>query len=130
MEKCGESGDTTSSSSPALRNNTLNDVQLKKVDILVNIAIRQVCSLERERAWPLEAITFSKIVIEIIKEIKESLKNSREEATAKVQIVICSEILKRMEIIVQNLLELGDLRKHHSIRIPFQQYMDVSFRKI
>jgi hypothetical protein len=128
VEKCAENSQSNSNPSSEA---VLNDEQLGRVTVLIDIVKRQLCSLEREMTWPVGAVGFSKIVINVVKDELENLKNvrNRHELRIVTQTLICKEILDRMEILLQNLLELGNLKQNHSIRIPFQRYIEVSFLK-
>lgn len=128
VEKCAETGSSaTDTPNQSYDSSFLNPFQLGKVGLLLNIVKRQVCSLEREMSWPEGAKTFCGVVISIVKEAMGGLDTGLGSREGNLRKEICLEILDRLETIVQNLVELGQLRTNHSIRIPFTQYMEVSW---
>jgi len=88
---------------------------------VLELVAKQIHSLERSLTWPQEAITFTGILINIV---KDEAKNSGKNCTAKSKL-LCEEMTAKMEDWLDNLKELEDLKKSHSIRIPFEHYTQV-----
>lgn len=96
----------------------------QELNVLINLIIRQVCTLEGMVHWPTNALNFIKILSSVIKDEMKRLEDPRlgaERITASKKKIV-KKISAKLEYIIQVLEELADLKRNHSIRILFQDY--------
>lgn len=113
----------------SLAGSEVPNTELKELDILILIINRQVSTLESTIEWPVNALQFIKELSAVVKDEIKRLNESRFEhdkrfLMEKKRIVV--QIKEKLDRLDQILDELAELKKNHSIRIPFHDYTSVS----
>ncbi len=116
----------------ALADDRVPNTEVKELDILILIINRQVSTLEGKIEWPVNALRFIKelsaVVKDEIKRLNESLiEHDKRFLMEKKRIV--EQIKEKLDRLEKILDELAELKKNHSIIIPFHDYITVSYKK-
>jgi len=101
---------------------------MKELNVLLSIILRQVSKMEAHNSWPLNALSFVKVLSSVIKgPISYCGESEGTEMESEVRKEIMHKISRNLDDLKIVLGELADLKSRHSIRIAFQEYSKVSF---